>query len=176
MSLQIYTADQWPGMHTTALSVVHVNAGIFWGCEGKTFPFLVGLLLCKCGLSVDLLVASYCFQFLLNIIFYRNAQQGLQLIVGPSVICFLLLPGIFPWVDQLHFLQLKRTEFLKRFLVPGETSCNWNAPHVNVCGSLWQWINGALKGFNRVNVIGQWYSLNLGKLNRFIQMWKCKQL
>ncbi len=50
MSLQTYAADYWPGMHTTALWVVLVNADIFWRQKGKTFLFSVGLLPCKCGL------------------------------------------------------------------------------------------------------------------------------
>ncbi len=50
MSLQTYTTQDWPSMHTTALSFVSVNTDIFWRRKEKTSPFLVGLLLCKLGL------------------------------------------------------------------------------------------------------------------------------
>ncbi len=52
MSLQTYAANYWPGMPTTALSLVHLNWDIYWKRKGKTFPFLVWLLLSKCGLSL----------------------------------------------------------------------------------------------------------------------------
>ncbi len=38
MSLPNHTADYEPGMHTTALSVVHANAD-FLRCKGKAFRF-----------------------------------------------------------------------------------------------------------------------------------------
>ncbi len=49
MALQSYTAYYQPGVYTTVLLVVHVNAHFF---KEKTFPFLVELFLSKCGLSV----------------------------------------------------------------------------------------------------------------------------
>ncbi len=39
MTLLIYTADYWPDMHTTALSVVHVNA-VFFFKEAKEGLFV----------------------------------------------------------------------------------------------------------------------------------------
>ncbi len=53
MSLRSYIANYWPGMHTTALSVVHVNADFLLIRKGQTFPLLVGLLLSKRGLSIN---------------------------------------------------------------------------------------------------------------------------
>ncbi len=49
LSLQSYTSEYWPGMHTAALSVVRVNMDIFWRHKGETFPFLAGLLPSKRG-------------------------------------------------------------------------------------------------------------------------------
>ncbi len=40
---QTYNANYWPGMHTTALWLVHVR------CKGKSYLFFVGLLPCKRG-------------------------------------------------------------------------------------------------------------------------------
>ncbi len=51
MSLQTDTADYWPVMHTTAPSIVHVNAGFFKRCKGKTLTFSVGLIPSKRGLN-----------------------------------------------------------------------------------------------------------------------------
>ncbi len=50
MSLQSYTADYWPGMNTTALSVVHVNADFFKDVKER-LPVLVRLLSSKRGLN-----------------------------------------------------------------------------------------------------------------------------
>ncbi len=55
MSLQTYTANYRPSMHTTAFSVVHISGFLlllffaclffcYLRCKGKRYPFLVGLL------------------------------------------------------------------------------------------------------------------------------------
>ncbi len=42
MSLQTYTPDYWPGMLTTALSIVHVNAAFYLKMQRKDFSIFRG--------------------------------------------------------------------------------------------------------------------------------------
>ncbi len=55
MSSKSYTTNYWLGMHTAVLLVVYVNADIFWARKGRIIQFLVGLLLCKRGLTLPII-------------------------------------------------------------------------------------------------------------------------
>ncbi len=85
MSLQTYTADCWPGMHTAALLVVHVNMAFFQDTKER-LPFLVGLLSSKLGLSVsDLITVSLAVlaanrtQHTLNALSFHSNRKGCSL-------------------------------------------------------------------------------------------------